>query len=323
MKGKTNTAYCTGMANMKSLKTFQWMGIILVAAIVAGELSAQQKKINRKDEAGEFPDLQTTEDIQDQNIANVYKRLATFGHLVEMARQDRLNKFREENVDRLNFNFTHRDLKYTPHNTYVRFVHNGDKFSTVGLGETQKVMGQINEKVAVAKSIGINANEIQFPDLDGIELTKFDFLYEIIDQERRAIGSRRKSISLYFQPGDVGPDQERNFTLEMAVTRITDDNYQEGRKYVQLIIDPSPMDDNNDDIVVLHRYNQKPTVVTVLGTMRNSANYPHRIEFKQKFYVKLLDNFFRLFRLVDGYSRKDGDDFNDELLKHLERGNEY
>ena len=309
---------------MSNVKTFQWMGIaLIVTAFAAGELSAQQKKINRKVEAERFPDLQTTEDIQDKNILNTYKRLATFGHLVEMSRQDRLNKFREENVDRLNFSFTHRDLKYTPHNTYVRFVHNGDKFSLVGLGETQKLMAEINEKVAVAKSIGVKAADIQFPDLDGIELTKFAFLYEIIDQERRAIGSRRKSISLYFQPGDVGPDQERNFTLQMAVTRIVDDSFQEGRRYVQLIIDPSPMDENNDDVIVVHRYNQKPAVVTVLGTMRNSNNYPHRVEFKQKFYVTILDNFFRLFRMVDGYSKREGNDFNDKLLKHLERGNEY
>lgn len=309
---------------MRSVKTFQWMGIfLLVTALAAGEISAQSKKINRKVEADKFPDLQTTEDIQDKNIMNVFNRLATFGHLVEMARQDRLNKFREENVDRLNFSFTHRELKYTPYNTYVRFVHNGDKFSLVGLGETEKLMAQINEKVAVAKAVGVKSADIRFPDLDGIELTRFAFLYEIIDQERRAIGSRRKSISLYFQPGDVGPDQERNFTLEMAVTRIVDDSFQEGRRYVQLIIDPSPTDENSDDIVVVHRYNQKPAVVTVLGTMQNTSNYPHRVEFKQKFYVKILDNFFRLFRMVDGYSRKDGDDFNDGLLKHLERGNEY
>ncbi len=309
---------------MKTVKTFQWMGaFVLLTAIVAGELSAQQLKINRKVEAGSFPDLQKTEDIQDKNISDVYKRLAAFGHLVEMVRQDRLNAFREENVDRLNFDYTHRDVDYTPHNTYVRFVHNGDEFNMVGIGETKRLMAEVNEKVAVAKAVGVNATEIRFPDLDGIELTKFDFLYEVINQERIAIGSRRKSIALYFQPGDVGPDQERRFNLEMAITRVVDDNFQEASRNVQLIIDPSPADENSDDVVILHRYNQKPAVVTVLGTMQNSANYPHRIEFKQKFYLKLLDNFFRLFRLVDGYSTKDGNDFNNNLLEHLERGNQY
>ena len=98
---------------------------------------------------------------------------------------------------------------------------------------------------------------------------------------------------------------------------------KDGVKNVQLIIDPSPTDDQLDDIIIFDRYNQKPANVTVLGTMSNTPVNPHRTIFKQKFYLKVLDHFFRLFRMVDGYAVREGNDYNRNLLEKVDKGLEY
>ena len=45
--------------------------------------------------------------------------------------------------------------------------------------------------------------------------------------------------------------------------------------------------------------------------------------FKQQFYVKLLDHFWRLYSMVANYASKDDNDFNEEVIEDLEHSIDY
>ncbi|MBW7858869.1 MAG: hypothetical protein H3C43_11395 [Leptonema sp. (in: Bacteria)] len=300
----------------------QTLGIGAVS-LFAVALIAKPKIIDRENEKKEYPDLQTTEGILDQNINAAYKRIALFGPLVPMAKEDR-DKYFKERQEPLDFRHSLKNIVYTPRNSYVRYVKEGADFLLVGLGDTAETQAKIAEKIAEAKAAGVNVNDLAFQERDGIELTQFEFIYDDESVVREAVGSRRKSVSLFYtrnSQGDV--DTEDDYTLNLVVTRVVHDNFKKGVKDVEVVIDPSPLTENMDDVVVVHRYNQKPSQALVVGTMSNTPNFPQRNTLKQKFYVKLLDDYNTLFRLVDGYAKKDGNAYNDTVLDLLKASTEY
>ncbi|MBE7437745.1 MAG: hypothetical protein HS115_04750 [Spirochaetales bacterium] len=303
---------------MKRMK----LAALACALLMSGSILAQSKRINRKTEAEKYPELQATEKRQELNVKEVMERLGKFGHLVELTRQDRVNAFRETQEPN-KFSHTFRSVKFTPRNTYVRFVSNSDKLSLVGLGNEQELLKELDERVKLANGVGVPVKNLQFAPMDGIEITHFDFIYQNDGFERRAVGSTRKSLTLYFKPAGAGPDNEPVFNLEMAITRIVNDHLRDGVKDVEVVVDPSPLTEDMDDIVVFHRYNQKPTDIVLVGTMSNTPNDPHRTQFKQKFYFKVLDHFYRLMTMVNDYAAREGNDVNRSQLDRLDRSLSY
>lgn len=302
----------------------------LLGFFILGTITGEPKIINREEEAKSFPALQETEKRLDANITEAYNRVAIFGPLVEKAKIDRLNAAKQIE-DPQNFQYADRFMKFTPRNTYIRFVSEDAPVSTskpqekdpflfilAGLGEKGEIQAKLDAKVKQAQAAGVKAVAPTFAGRDGIELTQFEFIYDEDDPERRAAGSRRKSLALYFKPGT-----DEKWTLEMVVTRVVEDNMLAGVRDVEVIIDPSPMTPETDDLIFFHRYNQKPVNVAIVGTMSNTPNNPLRNQFKQKFYSKLLDHFFRLYRLVDGYANKDSNDYNREVIEKMKKSMEY
>jgi len=296
---------------------------ILSAALAAGALSAEPKIIDRAREAKEYPDLQTTERMHDNNIQDAYKRMNQYAPLVEMAKKDRSIFFKEK-VEPLKFENTFRFIKFTPRNTYVRYVKESADFILSGLGDSKSLMDLIGEKTKQANDAGITIPTFQFQNREGIELTQFQFILRQDQDKTRAIGSRRKSVMLFYKPGTAQPDTDQSSAqLDLVVTRIVEDDYDAGVKDVEIIIDPTPSTPGTDDIITLHRYNFKVTTCALLATMSNTPNYAHRVEFKQKFYSALMDHFDTLYRMVDTYAKRDGNDVNEKTIVRMRSSMDY
>ena len=311
------------------MKFRKWI-IALITITSVSSLFGQPRLVNREEEKQEFPELQETEAYQEKNIQETYTELQRMSFLVRMTEIDRKVAFEEQLPEnQFDFTKTFRYVEYTPRNTYIRFVANDQQFLLNTFGEATKVKEAMDARVAKAKEIKAWSTEqgwkdIQFGgDKKGIELTQFAFIYSDEKEARKVVGSRRKSVTLFFNDaaGEVAQGQE--LTLNMVVTRVIRDDFKEGVRNAYLIVDPSPETQAMDDVVILHRYNQKPTKVTVLGMMSNTATNPHRNRFKQKFYVKVLTHFFRLYRMVANYASKGDNDYNEEVIEQIEYSLEY
>ncbi len=296
-----------------------------IAAICAvGVLTAEPKVIDRAAEARDYPDLQQTEKNQDANIVEAYKRLNQYAPLVAMGAKDRATSFKEK-AEPLKFEYTFRNIKYTPRNSYVRYVKESPEFILVGLGDTKTVLDLMTEKNKQLNDAGVQVPNFQFQTRDGIELTQFQFIFREDSDKIRATGSRRKSVMLFYKAGaGTAPDTAGAQALDMVVTRIVEDDYDSGVKDVEVIIDPTPgAAGPKNDIITLHRYNYKVTTCALLGAMSNTPNYPHRVDFKQKFYVHLMDHFDTLYRMVDTYAKRDGNDTNEKTIGRMRNSMDY
>lgn len=330
---------------MKPLKLLIAISIFLASV----SLSAQKILINRQVEKTLYPDLQFTEEIQDRNIQEAHKRFYEFGHLVALAQNDRVTLAKDmEFPPKYDFKTMFRWLQFTPRNTYVRYIEDidqpmkkDDKGKATGgnlflqaFGDPEEVKAMLKERIDEAKGVKVDAKELTWNGRKGIELTQFEFIYDADEPERKPVGSLRKTMAILYKQGadgkfeldkDKPADEEGRpvYRVDMVVLSVVSDNTKEGVKHVQVIIDPDPNTPNMDDVVIFDRYNQKPLQVTILGMMWNTPNYPHRVRFKQKFYVKALDHFFRLYRMVSNYARRDGNDYNERVIEKVEDGLTY
>lgn len=286
-------------------------------------LLAQPKLIDREEEKREYPDLQVTEAQLDKNIQDAYKRLSMFGPLVGLAKDDRAKYFKHKE-NPLDFRHTLKNIVYTPRNTYFRYVKESPEFLLVGFDSTQEMLAKIKERVDYVVGQGVKANQLQFKERDGIELTQFDFIYAEDNPQRSTVGSKRKSLTLFYERVNQSTiDSPQDFQLTMVVSRVTEDNIKDEVKNVELVIDPDPQSEGMDDVIIIHRYNQKPTNVIVLGAMHNTPNFPHRMQFKRDFYLLLLDHFDILYKMIDGYSKKDGNKYNEKVIEYLKNSMHY
>lgn len=297
--------------------------VFAVYLLLPVTLFSQPKLIDRQEELKEFPDLQNTEKQLDKNILDAYVRLSIFGPLVNLAIEDRAKYFKHRE-EPLEFRHTLKNIIYTPRNTYIRYVKESPDFLFVGFGTTEEVLAKIKEKIDYANNQGVQVPQLQLKQRDGIELTQFDFIYDENTPDRRVIGSRRKSLTLFYERVNQGAvDVPQDFRLTMVVARVVHDNIRDGLKDIELIIDPSPDTENMDDVIILHRYNFKPLNAIVVGSMQNTPNYPHRVVFKRDFQLMLLDHFNTLYRMVDGYAKRDSNDYNERVLQYLKESMTY
>ena len=311
-------------------------GTSLLAQQAAGsaptEAAGTSKTKKATNVSGSLKELQATETIQDEGIEQTTENFKEFASLVEKARIDRETKWKERNVDPNNFENTFRKIQFAPRNSYVRYVEDLEKDVTIegktvkgnilleGFGEVADVTKEIQNAVKISTSQGnSSAKTIAFNQgRVGIEIMQYDFIKERTkENESVAVGSQRKSVALlYKKSGD-------NLTLDMVVTRIVNDHLREGTKEIQLIIDPTPLDPGLDDLIIIDRYNQKPAKATILGTVLNSANSPYRLKFKQSFYQQHLANFYRMYRLVLGFSSEDDSEYQHGVITDLKRSLQY
>jgi hypothetical protein len=303
------------------MKKLSIVGLLIIVSQIY--IWAQPKLIDREEEKKEYPDLQQTEAILDKNIQDAYKRISIFGPLVNLAKNDRSKYFKQKEEP---FNFEHglKNIVYTPRNTYIRYVKESPEFLLVGFGTTQEVLAKIKERIDYVNGQGVKVPQLGFQNRDGIELTQFEFVYAEDTPTREVVGSRRKSLTLFYDRVNQSTiDTPQDFKLTMVVSRIINHHIRDGVKDVELIVDPDPNTENMDDVIILHRYNEKPTQVIVLGSMHNTPNNPHRVVFKRDFYLQLLDHFNSLYRMVDGYAKKDSNEYNQKVLQLLKKEMEY
>jgi hypothetical protein len=303
------------------MKKLSIVGLLIIVSQIY--IWAQPKLIDREEEKKEYPDLQQTEAILDKNIQDAYKRISIFGPLVNLAKNDRSKYFKQKEEP---FNFEHglKNIVYTPRNTYIRYVKESPEFLLVGFGTTQEVLAKIKERIDYVNNQGVKVPQLGFQNRDGIELTQFEFVYAEDTPTREVVGSRRKSLTLFYDRVNQSTiDTPQDFKLTMVVSRIINHHIRDGVKDVELIVDPDPNTENMDDVIILHRYNEKPTQVIVLGSMHNTPNNPHRVVFKRDFYLQLLDHFNSLYRMVDGYAKKDSNEYNQKVLQLLKKEMEY
>jgi len=303
------------------MKKLSIVGLLIIVSQIY--IWAQPKLIDREEEKKEYPDLQQTEAILDKNIQDAYKRISIFGPLVNLAKNDRSKYFKQKEEP---FNFEHglKNIVYTPRNTYIRYVKESPEFLLVGFGTTQEVLAKIKERIDYVNNQGVKVPQLGFQNRDGIELTQFEFVYADDTPTREVVGSRRKSLTLFYDRVNQSTiDTPQDFKLTMVVSRIINHHIRDGIKDLELIVDPDPNTENMDDVIILHRYNEKPTQVIVLGSMHNTPNNPHRVVFKRDFYLQLLDHFNSLYRMVDGYAKKDSNEYNQKVLQLLKKEMEY
>ena len=303
------------------MKKLSIVGLLIIVSQIY--IWAQPKLIDREEEKKEYPDLQQTEAILDKNIQDAYKRISIFGPLVNLAKNDR-SKYFKQKEDPFNFEYGLKNIVYTPRNTYIRYVKESPEFLLVGFGTTQEVLAKIKERIDYVNGQGVKVPQLGFQNRDGIELTQFEFVYADDTPTREVVGSRRKSLTLFYDRVNQSTiDTPQDFKLTMVVSRIINHHIRDGVKDVELIVDPDPNTENMDDVIILHRYNEKPTQVIVLGSMHNTPNNPHRVVFKRDFYLQLLDHFNSLYRMVDGYAKKDSNEYNQKVLQLLKKEMEY
>jgi hypothetical protein len=303
------------------MKKLSIVGLLIIVSQIY--IWAQPKLIDREEEKKEYPDLQQTEAILDKNIQDAYKRISIFGPLVNLAKNDR-SKYFKQKEDPFNFEHGLKNIVYTPRNTYIRYVKESPEFLLVGFGTTQEVLAKIKERIDYVNGQGVKVSQLGFQNRDGIELTQFEFVYAEDTPTREVVGSRRKSLTLFYDRVNQSTiDTPQDFKLTMVVSRIINHHIRDGIKDLELIVDPDPNTENMDDVIILHRYNEKPTQVIVLGSMHNTPNNPHRVVFKRDFYLQLLDHFNSLYRMVDGYAKKDSNEYNQKVLQLLKKEMEY
>ena len=297
--------------------------LLLFSSLSAQNVSPLDRIIDRQEEQKNYPDLFNTEKIHEANILRIYNDLGNYGHLVPMSQQDRQMKFNEMK-DPNNLKNIFRFIQYTPRNTYARYVKEDPALLLMGFGPLNEVQANISEKVKLAVANGIAVKDVQFQTRDGIELTKFDFIYDESDPKHKPIGSRRKSLTLFYKAGGAqGADTKQKYTLDFVVSRVVDDNFYTGEKDIELIIDPTPLDEQMEDVVILHRHGMKEMNTIPLGLMQNTPNYPHRLMLKQRFLSKVLDDFYRLYTMLDNYAKRDGNDYNDKVILELHNQMDY
>jgi hypothetical protein len=300
--------------------------IIVLSVLFAAGITAEPKIIDRAAEEKKYPDLQETEKQHDRNIQDAYSRMNAYAPLVAMTAKDRATAFREK-VEPMRFEHTFRFVTYTPRNTYIRYVKETPEMLYAGLGDVKTIQELVAAKTKQANDAVIPGGPIATftpQNRDGVELTQFNFVLRQDADRERAIGSRRKSVMLFYKAGGTAaPDTEGAQELDMVVTRIVEDDYDAGVKNVEVIIDPSPSTPGTNDVVTLHRYNLKVTTCALVATMSNTPNYPHRADFKRKFYTRLLDHFDTLYRMVDTYAKRDGNDVNDKTITRMRDGMDY
>ncbi len=285
-------------------------------------LFAQPGLIDRAAEKVDHAALQFGEKILDKNIQEAYEYLKSLGYLSALAKSDRALAIKAEK-EPYNFRYDQRALKYVPWRNSVRYVKESDLFLLNTFGSTEETLALIQEQVTKARLQKIDIPNFQLGSRDGVEISVFGFLYVKDKDKTRSIGSIRRTLRMFYVPTGRLPNGEQDYDLGLVSLRIVYDNFRQGNKDVEVIIDPSPNDEQMDDLIILHRYNQAPSDVYLLGLMHNTKTFSHRYDFKRKYYSYFRDQFLQLLQRVTKYNTFSTNASHEEQVKRLDRGLRY
>ena len=294
--------------NRKKLTT-----LCFIIFFFSNTLFSQSPVVNREQEKKNFASLHFTEKRLGQNIKEAYESLSKFAYLIKLAKEDRLRAIQAEKEPH-NFRHDFKALKYVPWRNNIRYVKEGDKFILNSFGKVNEIKELINERVTQARANNILIDKINFQAREGIEFSQFSFIYAKDSDKTRAVGAQRKWLSLYFNP---------NKTLALSTLQVEYNNLRRGVKEIELIIDPSPTDNNLDDLVIVHRYNQGPAKVYLVGMMYNNKSFNNRNNFKIKYNNYLRNKFLQMFQRVAKYNNYNSHEGHKKHFERLERGLEY
>ena len=290
------------------------IGFIFIL-LLGSALFAQRKVIDRQQENLQYKSLQIAGKTWDKKIQEVYKKLEHFGFLVALAKDDRKKAILGEK-EPLDFRHDRRHLKFVPWRNSIRYVKEGEDFLLNSFGDIEEVKALIAKKIQLAAQNNMTVPKPNIGNREGFELSQFGFIYVKDPDKTRAIGTQRRRLTLYFS----GPNQQ----LAAATMRIEYHNFREDVKEIELIIDPTPIDKQMEDIVILHRHNKKEAKVDLLALMHNSKAFANRNKFKSKYHNYLRVHFFQSIQRIATYNVLNPQKFNQKAFeRRLERGLAY
>jgi len=294
------------------------ISIVLISLLVMIEgASADEGDRGRMLEAKHFPELQAAERSQEANIREMYRTLNRYGPLARTMGKDSVAAF-QDTADPLHFKKVYGFVSFTPTDTFARYVRETPDFVFAELGEPKTILDLISHGTRQAKGEGLVIPGLQLQNREGIELTRFQFLYRQTSAGKQVIGSHRRSLLLFFKPGSssaLAPE------LDLVVMRISEVQPRDAIKHLEVIIDPSPLSASTEGVIRLNRYNTGITTCDILATFENNPGYPQRLKFKKDFHAQLLEQFNVFYDLVDNYallnSKKQGEKTLDGILKSM------
>ena len=286
---------------------------LLSTFFLSSLLFAQWKLIDREGEKQQYQSLEKTGKSWDKNVQEAFGQLARFGFLIELAKKDRATAILAEKEPH-NFRHDKRELKLVPWRNSIRYIKEGDQFILNSFGKIEEIKGLVSKKIQLAAQ-----NNVQVPNLtigarEGVEISQFGFIYANDPDKTRAVGSQRKWMSLYYN----NPNE-----LAAVVLRVEYHNFRAGVKETELVIDPSPVDDQMDDIIILHRYNQVEPKVYLVALMHNDKAYNNRNKFKSKYHGYVRGHFLQMIERISNYNILNPTKAHEKEVDRLERGLSY
>lgn len=285
--------------------------LVLFTFLLSSALSAQWKLRDRKGEDKKYPSLQKTGKYWDKDIQLAYAQLSQFGFIVELAKNDRATAILAEKEPH-SPHYSERDLKFVPWRSSIRYVKEGEQFLLKSFGKLSKVKELISKSIKLASQSNVVVPNPSFGDREGVEISQFGFIYKKDPDKTRAIGFQRKWINIFFS-------QASQNQISLATLRVEYNNFRLGVKEIDLIIDPSPMDGQMRDIVILHRYNETDPKVYLLALMYNDKGANHRNQFKAKYSHYLRGDFLQIFKRIGAYNKLNYSASHEGYLKRLNR----
>lgn len=181
---------------------------------------------------------------------------------------------------------------------------------------------------------------------DYIELDSYNFI-PMGFNNGYPVGTRLKKMRLYFN-GDK---------LVKVISLVYEENFYEKTKYISEVTDPSPTDDNTNDITICTAFNspsgneiraqenksdksgvavqqdwniggcttlnKKYSYNVVLEKMENTITNPLRIKFKRDYYVPHLKYFEKMYRFTEEFQKRYGTNNDVVTIETLKRSLEY
>ena len=147
-----------------------------------------------------------------------------------------------------------------------------------------------------------------------VEIEAYSFLTEgMVETNGDRAGYRKRIVRLFYE----------NNALSKVESSVIEENFITKERYESTVIDPSPTDDNINDITLTTKFNKADTYSIGLKKMENTISNPLRIEFKRDFYINFLTDFEKLFRYTEEYQKQYGTQDDYITIQNLKRGLVY
>ena len=151
-------------------------------------------------------------------------------------------------------------------------------------------------------------------DKNYVEIEAYSFLTEgMVKTNGDRSGYRKRVVRLFYE----------NNALSKVESSVIEENFITKERYESTVLDPSPTDENTNDITLTTKFNKAETYSIGLAKMENTISNPLRIEFKRDFYINFLTDFEKLFRYTEEYQKQYGTQEDYITIQNLKRGLVY